>query len=31
MRNKGSRGKSSLQKTASSIINIHTHRNSHLS
>ena len=31
MRGKGSRTKASLQKTASSVINIHTHRNSHIS
>ena len=31
MRGKASRGKNSLQKTASSVINIHTHRNSHIS
>jgi hypothetical protein len=31
MRGKGSRGKASLQKTASSIINIHTHRHSSIS
>lgn len=31
MKGKKSRGKSSLQKTASSVINIHTHRNSSIS
>ena len=30
MKGKGSRGKTSLQKTASSVINIHTHRNSNI-